>query len=191
MKLPRLNSVKPIVYPFLFLLGGVVFAFTYSFDLIDQEPISSWEISPPAECAVVLTGGAGRVREGISLLARGMVKKLIISGVNPSVELKDLYPPWMVNGDIDEKDVILERRSTTTYGNAQQTSTIVEVLRCKELVLITSQVHMPRAFRTFQGSFPKGFPLRKHTLAAGKGESSLWDLWFEVSKNIFYSFWAY
>jgi uncharacterized SAM-binding protein YcdF (DUF218 family) len=172
-------------------LAVLTFAVTYSFDSIDLEPISDWDISPPADCAVVLTGGVGRVREGISLLGRGMIKKLIISGVNPNVELKSLYPPWMVPGDIDEKDVILERRSTTTYGNAQQTLAMVEALHCHELVIITSQVHMPRAYRTFKGSFPDEFPLRKHTLAAGKAESSFWDLCLEVIKNIFYALWAY
>lgn len=172
-------------------MGAVIFSITYSFDSIEQEVISPWELNPPTECAVVLTGGAGRVREGLSLYSRGMIKKLIISGVHHNVELKDLIPPWMLSGDIDEKDVILERRSMTTYGNAQQTLTMVEALHCKELVIITSQLHMPRAYRTFKGSFPANFPLRKHTLPSGKGESSFWDLSLEVVKNIFYALWAY
>ena len=158
---------------------------------ITSQPISSWVKDPSADCAIVLTGGAGRVREGLSLLSRNLVKKLIISGVHPDVEFSDLYSSWIYMGDINEKDVLLERRSSTTYGNAQQSLPIVEAIGCREVIIVTSQLHMPRAFRTFVAAFPHGFPIYQHALAAGRTESTPTEVWVEVLKGIFYSLWAY
>jgi uncharacterized SAM-binding protein YcdF (DUF218 family) len=167
------------------------YQFFYEYKIITSEPISSWQKDPTADCAVVLTGGPGRVREGLSLLGRGLVKKLVISGVHPDVEFADLYTGVVFLGDIDEKDVILERHSTNTYGNAQQTLPIVEALGCRDLVLVTSQYHMPRAYQTFVAAFPAQFPIFKHALVVGRTESSRSELFIEVLKGVFYSTWAY
>ncbi len=169
----------------------VTYVLLMEYRRINIEPISSWEKDPSADCAIVLTGGPGRVREGLSLLSRNMVKKLIISGVHPDVEFNELYPSWIYMGEIDEKDVVLERRSSTTYGNAQQSLPIVEALGCRDAVLVTSQYHMPRAYQTFVAAFPPGFPLIKHALTGGKTESSQAEIWVEVLKGLFYSVWAY
>jgi len=170
---------------------GVMYALFAEYRIIKLEPISAWEKDPSADCAVVLTGGAGRVREGLSLLARNLVKKLIISGVHPDVEFSDLYASWIYMGEINEKDVLLERRSSTTYGNAQQSWPLAEALGCRDIVLVTSQYHMPRAYQTFVGAFPQSFPIYKHALVASRSESSTEELAIEVLKGIFYSLWAY
>jgi len=181
-----------------FLVGSWIIIFLMIFyrlfieyKTVNSEPISSWQKDPNADCGVVLTGGPGRVREGLSLLSRGLVKKLVISGVHPDVEFSDLYSSWIYLGEIDEKDVILERHSTTTYGNAQQTLPIVEAWGCRDVVLVTSQYHMPRAFKTFVSAFPNQFPIYKHALPAGRSESSHMDVFIEVVKGIFYSLWAF
>lgn len=175
----------------LAFLTYLAYSLVVEYRRVVSEPISSWTSDPSADCAVVLTGGPGRVREGLSLLARNLVKKLIISGVNPDVEFQDLYNSWIFLGEIDEKDIALERRSTTTFGNAQQSLPIVEALGCRDIVLVTAQYHMPRAYKTFAGTFPIGFPIYKHTLVAGRSESGQSEIWTEVIKSVFYSFWAY
>lgn len=197
MKL-KLSPVEPskkirrifflIAFALLLLLSNLLFL---NFREVTSEPITAWSSDPSADCAVVLTGGAGRVREGLSLLARNMVKKIIISGVHPDVEFSDLNSSLTYLGEIDEKNVLLERRSTTTYGNAQQSLPMVEALGCHDLVLVTSQYHMTRAYKTFVASFPSGFPIYKHTLAASRTESNLYEIWLEVFKHIFYSLWAF
>ncbi|GIL17873.1 MAG: hypothetical protein BroJett040_16240 [Oligoflexia bacterium] len=159
--------------------------------LVVGERISSWEEDPLADCGVVLTGGPGRIREGFALLSRKQIKKLIISGVHPDARLREIMPQLPYYGDISEKDVILERHSATTYGNAQQSLSIVEALKCRDLVIVTSQIHMSRAYRTFQGAFESRIPLYKHAINSGRSESDIQYVWFEVFKSIFYSLWAY
>ncbi len=152
---------------------------------------TAWTEDHAADCAVVLTGGAGRVREGFDLLAQGNIRKLIISGVHPGAGLRDIFPEWPFYGELNREDVVLERRSLTTYGNAQQSLVLVEALQCRDLVLITSQLHMHRASKTFLNVFPEDFPVYQRSIISKQLEPAWWDLMVEALKSVFYSIWAY
>ena len=165
--------------------------FLRELDLIQQEPIGSWKNEVHADCAIVLTGGVGRVREGFDLLSRKSVKKLVISGVHSNATLREIMPLWPLSGELNEEDIVLDRRSRTTYGNAQQSLPIVEALRCKDVVLVTSQIHMHRAYQTFKATFPEKIAIYRSAIVAGRSESGPWDLATEVMKSLFYSMWAY
>jgi uncharacterized SAM-binding protein YcdF (DUF218 family) len=159
--------------------------------LIMAQPLSSWTEDQTADCAVVVTGGTNRVREGFDLLARHAVQKLIISGVNPQVELRDIFPQMPFYGEIREQDVILERRSRTTYGNAQQSLPLVEALRCRDIILVTSRVHIYRTYRTFRAEFPPTIQILPRAVVAGTAVPSWAEAALEALKSIFYSTWAY
>jgi uncharacterized SAM-binding protein YcdF (DUF218 family) len=158
---------------------------------IALEPISAWTEDHKGDCAVVLTGGAGRVREGFDLLAQGQVRKLIISGVHAHSTLRDIFPQLPFYGDLRPEDVILERRSTTTYGNAVQSLPLVEALRCRRVVLITSHVHMRRSLKTFRAVFPADVLLSTRSISSGAVPARSSDVFVEALKSIFYSLWAY
>lgn len=170
---------------------AVIFRFVSEYRSVVQEPVLSWTQTQTADCAVVLTGGGGRVREGFDLLSNQSVKKLIISGVNPNSRLREIMPAWSFYGDIKEEDVILEKRSETTYGNAQQSLSIVEALRCRDIVLVTSRLHMHRSYKTFRGAFPENIEIFKHSVVSGRYEVSVWEASFEAMKSLFYALWAY
>lgn len=169
----------------------VIGVFAREYRNVTSEPINSWSVDSYADCGVALTGGAGRVREGFALLAQKKIKKLIVSGVHPDVELRELAPQFPFLGDVSEKDVVLERRSGTTYGNAQQSLAITETLQCRDILLITSQRHMYRAYRTFAAAFPQPMVIMKHTVVASQTEQQLFETSSEILKTVFYSLWAY
>src|SRR3954466_10557293 len=146
----------------------VVFRLWQEYNFILAEIPSSWKSGNQADCAVVLTGGAGRVREGFDLLTNQNVKKLIISGVHQNAQLRDIMPTWTFYGPIREEDVVLEKHSETTYGNAQQSLAIVEALRCRDVIVVTSRTHMHRAYKTFRSIFPPNIPLYKQSVLAGR-----------------------
>ncbi|MFN7263207.1 MAG: YdcF family protein [Pseudobdellovibrionaceae bacterium] len=175
------------------ILGCVLLLiwFLSEMDRVQSEGISAWERDPQGDCGVVLTGGANRVREGVDLLARRQIKKLIISGVHQDSQLREIIPTWSYHPHLREEDVILDRRSGTTYGNAQQSLPFVEALRCRKVLVITSELHMHRAYLTFKASFPTHIQLVKHTVNTSRSESGLYELWTEVLKSMFYSLWAY
>lgn len=182
----RAGLTITLFFSFLFL-----WIFIREIRLIEKQEITSWVKDSSADCAVVLTGGANRVREGFDLLAQGFVHKVIISGVHPKASLRDIFPQLPFYSSINENDIILEKRSTTTYGNVQQTLPLVEALRCRDLVLITSRIHMRRALKTFQGTYPSHFAIYGRSVVSGHSETDWDEIVLETIKSLFYSLWAY
>lgn len=170
---------------------ALCFRFYSEYQAVLREPVQSWEKNQTADCAVVLTGGAGRVREGFDLLANQEVKKLIISGVYSNVRLRDLMPMWTFYGNLNENDIVLEKRSETTYGNAQQSLAIVEALKCRDVILVTSRLHMHRSYRTFRSAFPDNIYIYPYSVVSARYETSVWENSLEALKSLFYSIWAY
>jgi uncharacterized SAM-binding protein YcdF (DUF218 family) len=175
-----------------FSLGiGILFWTIHETKKVITEPLTSWEIETQGDCGVVLTGGSGRVREGFALLQRKSLRILVISGVNSSTDLEDLITPMDIMTGVDPAHIFLEKRSLTTYGNALQTADLAMALRCRDVVLVTSQLHMYRARRTFQAAFPSGFVIKPHAIVSSKSESEGLMVATEVLKSLFYSVWAY
>ena len=114
-----------------------------------------------------------------------------IAGVFSNTTLRDMLPTLPFYGDIKEEDIFLDRRSGTTYGNAQQTLPVAEAMHCRDVVLITSSLHMPRAFKTFRAGFPEKILIYKHSIVPGRAESGFLESSYEVLKSFFYSLWAY
>lgn len=153
--------------------------------------MTSWTQSVSADCGVVLTGGPGRVREGFALLENGSIKKLIISGVNSQSQLRDIFPLLSFYTHVNESDVLLEKKSQTTYGNAQQSLALIEALQCRDIVLITSKLHMYRSSKTFKATVPDSVDIRLFPVVSGSVNASFFEIAIEVLKSLFYSLWAY
>jgi uncharacterized SAM-binding protein YcdF (DUF218 family) len=173
---------------FLVISSSLTFFFYFKeLQNVRAEKVTTWTEDVSADCAVVLTGSRGRVKDGLSLLSRGNVRKLILSGVYEKASLRDIYPEWPYYGELNPDDVILEKFSQTTYGNALQTLTIVEALKCKDLILITSQPHAYRAYKTFSAIFPKNYKITKRSIFAVDSIEE----YEEALKSLFYSVWVY
>lgn len=191
MKILTRYKKQIIILSILVLIIGFSFRFIREYEIVGSYPISSWTIDQRADCAVVLTGGAHRVREGFDLLAQGQVYKLIVSGVHSGAQFKDLLPMRLAYGKLNEQDVFLERQSQTTFGNAVQSLQIVEVLRCRDVLLVTSNLHMYRSLRTFRAMYPSEIALIPHAVPSGTSPVTQSEIFFESLKSLFYSLWAY
>ncbi len=183
--------MRPELFLVVLLVAAFLVAFVREYAKVTAQPINSWQEDVSADCAVVLTGGSNRVREGFDLLSRGQIKKLIISGVYSNAQLREIFPLWPFYGNIREQDVVLDRRSTTTYGNAQQTLPIVEALGCRDVALITSNLHMYRSVQTFKSTYPSHILIIPYAVNPGRVDSNLWETSTEVFKSLFYMLWAY
>ncbi|MFZ4402662.1 MAG: YdcF family protein [Pseudobdellovibrionaceae bacterium] len=184
--------LKSKIFWILFILAaGLLFRLTEEALRIQKEPVQSWIKDVTADCAVVLTGGPGRVRTGFDLLSQKKIKKLIISGVYEGATLRDLLAVWPLYGTMQESDIILEKRSGTTYGNAQQSLPIVEALGCRDIILVTSHTHIYRAYQTFRSAFPTNIEIIKYSIVAGRYRPDWTEVLVEANKSLFYSLWAY
>lgn len=182
---------KPLIGLLALFFVLIIAFYVREIKVILAEPVSAWSDNHSADCGVVLTGGPGRVREGFDLLVQKRIKKLIISGVYPGASLREIFPQFPYYSGIDKADVILEKRSGTTFGNAQQTLPLVEALSCKDIVLVTSRLHMYRSRKIFKKIYSEAIPIYTRGTIYGSFRPDNMDVFWESTKSLFYSLWAY
>lgn len=105
-----------------------------------------------ADAIVVLTGGRGRTTEGLTQLRKGKGGVLILSGVHEDADLDSIF----LNGvnKVERANIVLEKRSTSTYENALEVRKILEERGLRSMVLITSGYHIKRAHYIFTKVMP-------------------------------------
>lgn len=139
------------------------------------------------DCGVVLTGSAGRIREAFEILNLGKINKLVISGVYKGTKLHEIFPQLPFYPDVKPENIVLEKISGSTYENAVQSLQVVQILKCKNILLITSQLHMYRALRIFNAVFPDEIELRTFSTVNPLKEDSELTVLFEAIKSLFYT----
>lgn len=154
--------------------------------ILDHSEVQVFDFLPEVDCGVVLTGSKGRLREAFEVLAQKKIKKLIISGVYKDTQLHEIFPQLPFYPEIDPDSIYLEKISGSTYGNAVQSLAVSETLKCKSVLLMTSQLHMYRALRTFKSRFPPDFPIIPYAIVNPVKELSWEDVYFETLKSLFY-----
>ncbi len=169
-------------------VGLIGFSLATEYYQIVNEPENKLsDITLPVDCGVVLTGSAGRIREAFEALAQKRINKLIIAGVYKEAQLSQIFPHLPFYTEVSEDDVILDKKSESTYGNAVQSLALVKALKCRNILLITSQIHMFRAHRIFQEVYPIEIRIAKMTVA-NKKDFGFLDRLLETVKSSFY--WA-
>ncbi len=90
----------------------------------------------------------------MSLLDRGLARRLLISGVNPATPLEEIARLWP--GDRADFDccVDLGLEARTTVGNAAELRDWVASHGFKSLILVTAEYHMPRALLETASQIP-------------------------------------
>lgn len=98
-----------------------------------------------ADGIVVFTGGGDRISSAMALFEQGAGKRLLISGVNPSVTRPDIADLWAGDEDLFECCVDLGLEAQSTQGNATELDAWMRANEFRSLILVTSEYHMPRA----------------------------------------------
>ncbi len=186
----KLNEIKTWFFLGIFLSVFILIVFgLLSYRevnrILSTKP-TSWTKDHRADCGVVLTGGSYRVREGLDLLTQKNIRKLIISGIYQTTTLDDIFPEIPFYGDIRVEDIVLENMSETTYGNAKKVFVLAEELDCSDIVLITSRLHMYRAYRTFRAVFPKDYKIQQRAVISGNLRPNKLNILYEVASSILY-----
>lgn len=106
------------------------------------------------DAIVVLTGGAGRVAEGLSLLETGAAQKLFVSGVYRGVDVQVLLRVAQRAPGNLECCIILGYAADNTRGNARETADWVRQQNLTSIRLVTASYHMPRSLFEFGRTLP-------------------------------------
>jgi uncharacterized SAM-binding protein YcdF (DUF218 family) len=100
-----------------------------------------------ADAIVVVTGGSGRVATALALLDAGRAPQLFISGVGRAVTVADIVRE---GGGLQKKElaeccVTLGFEATNTYENGLETAAWLKSRDIKNIILVSSNYHLPRA----------------------------------------------
>lgn len=125
-----------------------------------ERVIDSTPATEPAEAAqaiVVLTGASDmRIKEGMRLLERRKGTRLLISGVNREVRRPELLPVTEGSRQLYECCVDLGFEAENTIGNAQEIAAWARAKGFEELIVVTSDYHMPRSLLEIKAALPEG-----------------------------------
>jgi len=103
---------------------------------------------------VVLTGGRERIQAGLTLLAAGRSKTMLLSGVYHGTSESALARLSRQSPDIFKCCVELGREAVDTVGNAAETEAWVRRNAMTSVRLVTSAYHLPRSLVEFRRALP-------------------------------------
>lgn len=150
---------------FVFIYAG----YQFSSDVINATGVAKASIH--ADAIIVLTGGKGRVDEGLRMLRSGVADTLILSGVHEDSGMDAIFAhglePKLRN------NIILEKSSKNTYENAVETRKLVVENEFKSIVLLTSWYHLKRAEYIFRTVLPKDIAITACAVAPPEPEETI------------------
>ncbi len=119
-----------------------------------QLPTAVSDAESKTDAIVVLTGGSGRLRQGLELLAAGRAHKLFVSGVYRGVDVRQLLDAFQESPGGLECCVTLGYQADSTRGNAIETAAWMRDQGFRSLRLVTANYHMPRSLLEFGRTMP-------------------------------------
>jgi uncharacterized SAM-binding protein YcdF (DUF218 family) len=150
-------SIPPLIF-FIFVRD----IRTYTFD---KEKV---------DAVIVLSGGLGRVEEGLKLHLAEKGEYLIISGVDKASDMNSIFFLHNPTDFANSEKIILEKSSVSTFENARNVKKIIELHGIKSIVLITSSYHMKRAGFIFSRVFPDDVKIFYHTVSTENFNEETW-----------------
>lgn len=104
---------------------------------------------------VVLTGGAGRISTGLDLVAAGRGERMLISGVDLTVDRATLERQFGADRTrLFECCVDIGRVALDTRGNAAEAADWARQRGFASLMIVTARDHMPRSLLEFRHLIP-------------------------------------
>jgi uncharacterized SAM-binding protein YcdF (DUF218 family) len=128
------------------------------------------------DAIVVLTGGSGRLRTGLQLLAEGRARKLFVSGVYDGVEVQELLRLSRQSPSEVECCITLGYSADNTIGNAYETADWIREQGFASLRLVTANYHMRRSLLEFRMAAPD-IEVVPHPVASPNVHLADWWLW--------------
>ncbi len=134
------------------------------------------EPAKTTDAIVVLTGGSGRVNQGLRLLHAKRAERMFVSGVHRGVNVDALLKAQTDAADTRADGVTLGYEALTTRGNARETATWIADKDIASLRLVTAAYHMPRSLLEFRRAMP-GVAIVPHPVFPDHVKQEAWWRW--------------
>lgn len=107
--------------------------------------------SPEDSDVIVILGGGdqGRVQKAADLYESGYADKVLMTPAGDRYNGEELTSIARHYG-VEEKDVLVDTESTSTYSNAQRTIEIMDDNNFESALIVTSDYHLKRAKLAFE-----------------------------------------
>lgn len=127
-----------------------------------------------ADAIVALTGpSAERVNAAIRLLEQGKGERVLISGVNREVRRRELRAVVPGSSRLFNCCVDLGFEAENTAGNAQEIAAWARAKGYDDLIVVTSDYHMPRSLVEIRGAMP-GVKLTPYAVSTPSLDNARW-----------------
>jgi len=127
-----------------------------------------------ADAIVALTGpSAERVNAAIRLLEQGKGQRVLISGVNREVRRRELRELTPGSSRLFNCCVDLGFEAEDTVGNAQEIAAWARAKGYDDLIVVTSDYHMPRSLVEIRGALP-GVRLTPYAVSTPSLDNARW-----------------
>ncbi|MDG2312471.1 MAG: YdcF family protein [Alphaproteobacteria bacterium] len=152
-KLSRLSRYLLILS--IFLIGLWFLGFFIYLNKISSTYSVPLNTLKEVNAIVVLTGGRGRLDQGLNLFKKGKSPELFISGVDSGVDKTTLLKNRNIDGKMLDCCINLGYNAENTFGNATETAHWIRSKQFSSLYLVTANYHMPRSLLEFQTALPE------------------------------------
>ncbi|MCL2473830.1 MAG: YdcF family protein [Alphaproteobacteria bacterium] len=161
--------------PLLVLIAGFGFGFLQFVSAVkNTEPLDS---SVKYDAIIALTGGSDRISIALDLLKNGVADNLLISGVSQNLTLERIYNKTDIPQELKDCCITLGHDATTTIENALEAEDWLKKFEHKNILLVTSNYHMPRSLLIFRSKFPElnitPYPVTPLTVHSGQDTNTL------------------
>lgn len=147
-------------------IGFVVFANA----VLSEAPASQ---PHKADGIVALTGTQQRISVAAELLARGLAKRLLVTGVNRKATGEEIRRLTQLDQRLFDCCVDLGYEAQNTIGNAEETRAWVQQHGFTSLIVVTSSYHMPRTLVELGRVMPD-VELIPYPVAFGQARDGAW-----------------
>lgn len=111
--------------------------------------------SVSGDAAISLTGGGGlRIAAGVALVETGAAERLLVSGVHPDVTIAEIAALAGGSPEVYACCVDIGYVAETTRGNAEETASWALERNYDDLIIVTSDYHMPRSLILLERAMP-------------------------------------
>ncbi len=139
------KPVTKIIKLFVFSVVSVTLVSIVQFGIFYALSIQSDNLVP-VDAVVVFSGSFHRVMSGIQLVNHHFAPALLITPATQS-KVSQYGGQYPINENVE---VLIEPNARTTYENAYYASRIIKEKGYRNVILVTSEYHMPRAYLLFK-----------------------------------------
>lgn len=133
------------------------------------------------DAVVVATGGAGRIKHGLAVLASGQARALFVSGVDPDVTSEQFAAQFEVPRRQMQCCVTLGYEAKDTHGNAAEIARWIAEGDVRSVRLVTHDWHMRRTALELERAVPDDFLILRDAVPS---QPSLGTLFLEYHKLV-------